>query len=141
MGSPWPQRSWGLQAAFLTSWSVRGPAVPEEGGLSGAAASPREEQAQQGAEEDQDLVKHGRLCPQDGAVEVILWDQAGRRQGWDPPPSPQGPWVGSEGWGPGVESPPTGQGPAQSAALPCTVRVGESQGPAGRVGHTVPTAC
>lgn len=42
--------------------------------------SPREQQAQEGAEEDQNLVEHGRLCPQDGPVEVILWDNAARHQ-------------------------------------------------------------
>lgn len=41
--------------------------------------SPCEEQAQQGAEEDEDLVEHGRLRTQDGAVEVILWDMARHR--------------------------------------------------------------
>lgn len=45
----------------------------------GQRHSPCEEQAQQGAEEDEDLVEHGRLRPQDGPVEVILWDRARHR--------------------------------------------------------------
>lgn len=45
--------------------------------------SPREDEAQQGAEEDEHLVEHGRLCAQDGTVEVILQRMrpAVRRQG------------------------------------------------------------
>lgn len=47
--------------------------------------SPREDQAQQGAEQDEDLVEHGRLRPQDGTVEVILWDASCQRS-----PGPSG---------------------------------------------------
>lgn len=44
------------------------------GGTPCGAHSPREHQAQQGAEEYEDLVEHGRLRAQDGTVEVILRD-------------------------------------------------------------------
>lgn len=43
-------------------------------GAPGRRHLPREDQAEQGAEEDEDLVEHGRLRPQDGTVEVVLWD-------------------------------------------------------------------
>lgn len=45
---------------------------PVPAGQAGAPGSPCEDQAEQGAKEDEDLVEHGRLRPQDGTVEVIL---------------------------------------------------------------------
>lgn len=58
--------------------AARGPAA-SVWSAPGQRHSPCEEQAQQGAEEDEDLVEHGRLRPQDGPVEVILWDMARHR--------------------------------------------------------------
>lgn len=77
--------SWGSvhhPEAFLPlvtgAGAARGPAA-SVWAAPGQRHSPCEEQAQQGAEEDEDLVEHGRLCPQDGPVEVILWDMARHR--------------------------------------------------------------
>lgn len=44
-------------------------------GRSGGVHPPGEHQTQQGADEDEHLVEHGRVGPLDGAMEVIL--QAG----------------------------------------------------------------
>ena len=38
------------------------------------AASPSEDQAEQGADENEDLVEHGRVGPLDCSVDVILPD-------------------------------------------------------------------
>lgn len=53
---------------------MQGPRSTWDGRVAACRDSPREDQAQQGAEEDKDLVEHGRLRAQDGAVEVILRD-------------------------------------------------------------------
>ena len=70
---------------------------PEPGYAAAGRDSPREDQAEQGAEEDEDLVEHGRLGAQDGTVEVVLREVAssGAEQGLDgaqgpsPPPPPR----------------------------------------------------
>lgn len=64
-------------------FSVRGLALPWSGASQGHD-SPREDQAQQGAEQDQDLVEHGRLRPQDGPVEVVLRDRASVAEAGNP---------------------------------------------------------
>lgn len=54
--------------------------------------SPREDQTQQRAEEDEHLVEHGRLRAQDGTVEVVLRAgaplAAAPGPGWSPEPEP-----------------------------------------------------
>lgn len=39
--------------------------------------SPSEDETQEGADEDEHLVEHGRLCPLDGTVQVILGEDKG----------------------------------------------------------------
>lgn len=77
--------------ARLACW-MQGPRSTWDGRAAACRDSPREDQAQQGAEEDKDLVEHGRLRAQDGAVEVILRDGTRCHQrlslGWSPRPFP-----------------------------------------------------